>query len=165
VYRLEIFCCRAYPGIIDECEAAMRAVLPNNRVSRRPRPGIFAVGLYSKHLPCLFPQHGPGTKHTRPIVLAPWQWRSAIDQHPQWFLRGLIHSDGCRGTNTVHNRSGKQYSYPRYQFSNRSTDIRELFCEACDRVGAEWRHMNRWTISVARRDSVALLDSFIGPKR
>jgi hypothetical protein len=164
VYRLEIFCCRSYPGIIDECEAAMRAVLPRNSVSRRPRPGIFAVGLYSKHLPCLFPQHGPGMKHTRSIVLAPWQSRIAIDHYPQWFLRGLMHSDGCRGTNTVTNRTGKRYSYPRYQFSNRSADIRELFCEACDRVGTEWRQMNRWTISVARRDSVALLDTFIGPK-
>jgi len=25
--------------------------------------------------------------------------------------------------------------------------------------------MNRWTISVARRDSVARMDRFIGPKR
>jgi hypothetical protein len=35
---------------------------------------------------------------------------------------------------------------------------------ACDRIGVEWRQMNRWNISVARRASVALLDRFIGPK-
>lgn len=39
------------------------------------------------------------------------------------------------------------------------------FCEYCDEVGVEWRVMNRWTISVAKRDSVASMDRFIGPKR
>src|SRR5262249_5395128 len=53
----------------------------------------------------------------------------------------------------------------RYQFSNRSDDIRAIFCEYCDRVGVEWRRMNRWTISVARRGSGARMDRFIGPKR
>ncbi len=31
------------------------------------------VSHYSKHWPCLLPQHGPGKKHTRPIVLEAWQ--------------------------------------------------------------------------------------------
>jgi hypothetical protein len=35
------------------------------------------------------------------------------------FLRGLFHSDGWRGLNRVHVK-GRDYSYPRYQFSNRS---------------------------------------------
>jgi len=48
---------------------------------------------------------------------------------------------------------------------NRSDDIRALFCEYCDRVGVEWRRMTQWDISVARRDSVALMDRYIGPKR
>lgn len=33
----------------------------------------------------------------------------------------------------------KTYAYPRYQFSNRSDDIRGIFCEYCDQVGVEWR--------------------------
>jgi hypothetical protein len=49
-------------------------------------------------------------------------------------------------------------------FVNESADIRELFCRTCDAIGVEWRQMNRNTISVARRDSVARLDEFIGPK-
>jgi hypothetical protein len=56
------------------------------------------------------------------------------------------------------------YAYPRYQFSNRSEDIKQLFCEACDRLGVEWRRMNAYTISVARHRGVALLDEFVGPK-
>ena len=31
------------------------------------------VRVYSNHLPCLFPQHGPGKKHERAIVLESWQ--------------------------------------------------------------------------------------------
>jgi hypothetical protein len=29
--------------------------------------------VYHRHLSCLFPQHGPGKKHERPIELEPWQ--------------------------------------------------------------------------------------------
>ena len=60
---------------------------------------------------------------------------------------------------------GGRYAYSRYQFSNRSDDIRALFAEACRRVGIDARASNQWTLSVSRRDDVALLDSFIGPKR
>ena len=51
-----------------------------------------------KHWPCLFPQHGPGRKHERPIVLEDWQ-RTIVEAHPGPFLRGLFHSDGCRAKN------------------------------------------------------------------
>ena len=53
----------------------------------------------------------------------------------------------------------------RYEFKNRSDDIRRIFCEACDALGVEWRVMKPDTISVARRESVAKLDAFVGPKR
>lgn len=59
----------------------------------------------------------------------------------------------------------RTYRYPRYEFSNRSADIRALFCEYCEKVGVEWRRANRWNISVARRASVELMDRHIGPKR
>jgi hypothetical protein len=53
----------------------------------------------------------------------------------------------------------------RYQFTNASADIREIFCNACDSLGVEWRRMKARDISIARRGSVAKLDAFIGPKR
>lgn len=120
-------------------------------------------GGYSAHWPCLFPQHGPGTKHERAIALEAWQ-REILGAYPWRFLRGLIHSDGCRSMNTIRH-SKRTYTYPRYNFTNRSDDIRALFCEYCDMVGVEWRRMSRWNISVARRASVALMDRHIGPKR
>lgn len=55
--------------------------------------------------------------------------------------------------------------YPRYHFSNVSPDIRAIFGRACDALGIEWRPHNRRNLSGARRDRVALLDAFVGPKR
>ena len=96
-------------------------------------------------------------------MLAPWQ-QEIVEAEPEMFLRGLIHTDGWRGTNRVTSK-GKDYAYPRYQFSNRSDDIRKLFTDTCDRLGIEWRRWGRWHISVAKREAVARMDEFIGPKR
>jgi hypothetical protein len=165
VFRLRITLDRAYPGIVAEAAAAMAIVMPSSKVGigRRTRSNVDEPGSYSRHWPCVLPQHGRGRKHHRQIELETWQ-RETLDEYPWRFLRGLIHSDGCRFINTIHHPK-KTYAYPRYNFSNRSDDIRDLFCEYCDKVGVEWRRMNRWNISVAKRDSVALMDRYIGPKR
>jgi hypothetical protein len=91
-----------------------------------------------------------------------WQ-RKIVECHPGRLLRGLIHSDGCLSVNTIRHPK-KTYVYPRYLFSNRSDDIRRIFCDACDQLGIEWRVMNRWNISVARHESIALLGEFVGQK-
>ena len=167
VFRLRISLCDAYPGILEECVAAIRTVLPSNAVCRIPRRGCTEVVSYSKHWICLFPQHGAGRKHLRPIILEPWQERIALERFPRQLLRALIHSDGCRITNWVMGRDQngpKRYTYPRYLFSNESDDIRGIFTEACGRVGVDWTANRRNMISIARRDSVRRLDEFIGPK-
>ena len=115
------------------------------------------------HWPCLFPQHGPGLKHHRRIILETWQRRFALEMRPDLFVRGLVHSDGCRVTNRVTVR-GKRYAYPRYFFTNESDDIRELFIDACEQLGVAARHNRRNSISVARSESVAILDRVVGPK-
>ena len=164
VYRLVISCCAAYPGIVDEVQQAIETVLPDNRVGRVPRQGVVNVQTYSTHWRCLLPQAAPGKKHLRRIVLEPWQETIVLIDHPRPFLRGLIHSDGCRAINRVRGASGRQYEYPRYQFTNRSDDIRTLFERACEAVGVDWRRMNAVNVAVSRRESVALLDTFVGPK-
>jgi len=45
-----------------------------------------------------------------------------------------------------------------------SEDIRAIFCNTCDQLGIGWRQPKWKTISIARADSVAFMDSFIGPK-
>ncbi|WP_433449597.1 helix-turn-helix domain-containing protein [Streptomyces sp. CA-142005] len=170
VPNLMISCTESWPGLMDACEAAMRAVFPDNGVCRVRKTGCSNVKVYSKHLHCLFPQHGPGKKHQRPIILEPWQ-QAVVDAHPWEFIRGLIHSDGCRITNwTTRMVAGerKRYEYPRYFFSNKSDDIRKLFTDALDLVGVEWTTLARgsypFTISIARKPSVALMDTHVGPK-
>jgi hypothetical protein len=158
VYRLRISCANAYPELIRLCERAVTRVLPV-KVNRVAKQGCFEVYSYSKHWICLFPQHGPGRKHERKIELTCWQ-QDLVDLDPRPLLRGLLHSDGCRVLNWVNGTP-----YPRYHFSNVSPDIRAIFGRACDALGIEWRPHNRWSLSVARRGSVALLDGFVGPKR
>ena len=165
VWSLRIYLDAAYPAIAEECTAAMSLALPSSRTSVRQskRASMLIASSNGKHWSCLVPQHGGGPKHRRVIALEPWQV-GILDRHPWMFLRGLIHSDGCRFSNPSIHRD-RTYRYTRYSFSNRSDEIRELFCRYCDAVGVEWKRMNRWNISIARRPSVTLMDRHIGPKR
>jgi hypothetical protein len=168
--RLTVSCDAAYPGIVDEVVAAARAVNPGARVATFKARDSECISVYSHglHWLELFPQHGPGRKHTRPIDLTDWQQR-IVDGHHEQFLRGLIHSDGCRSVNRFTTRlpSGRvaEYAYPRYFFSNLSADIRALFCSSCDALGLRWTHPNHRNVSVSHRPSVRRMDEFIGPKR
>ncbi|MFF9317755.1 helix-turn-helix domain-containing protein [Streptomyces sp. NPDC014735] len=160
----------SWPGIQDEAETAMREVFPDNATSRVRRAGCHNIKVHSKHLLCLFPQHGPGKKHDREIALEPWQ-QMVVDSNPWDLIRGLIHSDGCRITNwTTRLVAGerKRYEYPRYFLANKSDDIRKLFGDTLTAVGVQWTTLARgsdpFVISVARRASVALMDAHVGPK-
>jgi hypothetical protein len=160
VYRLRIVLDQRYPAILTECMDAMRKIRsPSAQVGQVQRVGCVEINAYWKHWPCLFPQHGPGRKHLRPIVLTPWQ-REIVRLEPARLLRGLIHSDGCRVLNRVNGKA-----YPRYLFTNESAEIRGIFCQACSDCAVAWRSMNRKTVSVARVEDVARLDAVIGPKR
>jgi hypothetical protein len=162
---LRIFCCNDYPRIISEVASAMVCVA-NTRVNFRDLDGCTQVQSATNHWKCMFPQHGPGMKHTRPIVLAQWQ-RELVMANPQPLIRGLIQSDGCRATNIVTRRLSRGtriYAYPRYFFSNESQDIRGIFTDALDLLGIAWRQNRRNSISVARAEAVDALEQFVGPK-
>lgn len=158
---LAVYCDNKYPGIIAEIDAAMRSCGARS-VHHRAKIGCTAVSALWNHWPCLFPQHGPGPKHARPITLAGWQ-EPIVDEHAEAFVRGLIHSDGCRFDNRVTVR-GRAYTYPRYMFTNESAHIMDLCRRSLDRLGVEWRMSRRNTLSVAKRASVLRLDEFVGPK-
>ncbi|MFD0785478.1 transcriptional regulator [Micromonospora azadirachtae] len=158
---LRVSCGNNWPGLIEACDVAMRAVLAS-RVQRVPHQGCVSVQSYGNHWPCLLPQHGPGKKHERQILLADWQ-QPILIAHPGEFARGLFHSDGCRISNPVTVR-GKHYVYPRYLFTNESTDIMGLCQWALDLLGVAWRMNRRNSLSVARREAVAALDRHVGPK-
>ena len=166
MYLLSIACCDAWPGLITAAKDAARQVMPSSAVFSRQRIGMTEVKSTSKHWPCLFPQHGPGRKHTRKIELAEWQ-QVIVDRYPGDFARGLFHSDGYRGMNRVRRvlaDGDHWYEYPRYLFVNVSQDILQLCGQALDQLGVEWRFSKPTTISVAKKEAVALLDAFVGPK-
>jgi hypothetical protein len=141
-------------------QARHRAGTRREREGTVKKVGCVEIYGYWKHWPCLFPQHGPGRKHLRAIVLTPWQME-IVDTYPRQLIRGLIHSDGCRTINRVWNG---RYAYPRYFFTNNSDDILQIFRDTCNRVGIGNRNSKPNTISVAKRQDVATLDRFIGPK-
>ena len=169
MYRLRVFLDARYPGIVEEVADAMRAVCPRNAVGRRARASGYGadpdgpkttveLSSYSRAWPCLLPQAGPGRKHERRIALVDWQV-ALVERDPRPLLRGLIHSDGCRFTNT--GRGG--WSRPRYSFHNLSGDIRAIFCRACDVMELHWTP-SKHVVYVSRKADVARMDEFIGPK-
>lgn len=157
-----------YPAVIRECAIAMARTLPVQvGWHRRSTCRVMLLTAGCQEWPKLLPQAGPGRKHERKIELVAWQ-RQITRDYTREFLRGLIHSDGSRCINrfSVKLPSGRvgRYDYPRYFFTNYSADIRRIFCEHCELLGIRWTQSNPRNISVSHRDSVALLDSFVGPK-
>jgi hypothetical protein len=164
-FRFRLTLDKQYPGIIsDACGLLMRC-LPANRVDVVNRAeGCVDVSVYSSHLPCLLPQHGPGPKHSRHIALEPWQ-AEMLDRCPWPFIRGCIRTDGC----SFINRTGR-YEYLSYDFTNRSDDITQLFIDACERVGVRPRASRShaggvWRVRINRRACVTLMEEHVGLKR
>jgi intein/homing endonuclease len=157
--RLRLFLDTRYEGIISDARALLERCFTAHRIGRfRTGKGTATIlSVYSNHLACLFPQHGPGVKHARDITLEDWQ-TEIVEREPWMFIRGLIRSDGC----VFVNRTGP-YEYLSYDFSNRSSQIRELFMDACDRVEVEYRGYRRY-VRIYRRESVALMQKHAGVK-
>lgn len=160
-YWLRITLSSHYPQIIASCVEAVQAILPDNRVRLIDRPGdnTIDVSCHSNHWCELFPQHGKGKKHQREITLEDWQQR-ITEQYPLAFFKGLYYSDGSRFSNVV---NGKDY--PRYQFTNYSEDIVQIFCDTCDILGIHWTQKSHGRdIFISKRGDVEYLDHVIGPK-
>ncbi len=156
--RLRLFLDARYRTIVDETDALLRRCFPQNPVGRvlfheglKPRP------VYCGHLSCLFPQHGPGKKHDRAIVLESWQ-QDRVTAAPWAFLRGCIRSDGC----VFVNRAGR-YEYLSYGFANHSSDILDLVEATCLGQGMRPRRYAR-AIRLNRREDVARLLEHVGTK-
>jgi Homeodomain-like domain-containing protein len=159
VHRLRLSLDAKYPGIVDDALRLLSRCFPSNSVGMATADAgsTVVLSVYSAHLVCLFPQHGPGKKHERPIVLEPWQV-AELEGSPWSFIRGCIRSDGC----VFVNRTGP-YEYLSYDFFNLSADIRALFMHACDIVGVRYcDHAKR--VRINRRPSVARMEAQVGLK-
>jgi Homeodomain-like domain len=174
--RLRIHLDTKYPKMNREIGALLERCFPENTVGKvAPGPSgwsersdcLLVFSVYSNHLSCLFPQHGPGRKHERRIELERWQ-TELVALAPWGLIRGLIRSDGCAFINRTDVHRAKPYEYLSYDFSNKSKDIIDLFVDACDRVSVFTRvthgKTGRWSVRIDRRDSVALMVQHVGLK-
>jgi intein-encoded DNA endonuclease-like protein len=162
-YRLRIFQTAKYKNLVRLCQHNLKTILPNNKISLVDKKcNCTVISVYNNDLPLMFPQHGSGKKHERKISLKNWQ-KKIVDLYPKEFIKGLIHSDGCRYKRTV----GK-YTYTNYNFVNKSKDIIYLLCKYCEKLKIKYdlihRNNNTDMVNFSRRDSVKILDSFIGEK-
>ena len=168
-WALRLACDRQYRQIIAEIMAAMEATFPGRRATtfQTSTGACDVVAIIHPAVGKAFPQHGPGRKHLRPILLTDWQLE-LTHEHPAELIRGLIHSDGCRVVNRFKTKlpSGlvAAYSYVRYFFSNLSEDIRNIFREHCELLGIRVTQSNHRNLTVSHRDSVAILEEIVGPK-
>jgi hypothetical protein len=115
------------------------------RIGMLDHPGCVEIGSSWKHWPCVFPQAGPGMKHTRPIVLTGWQQR-IVESHPEDFLRGLFESDGNAGTSTCERRT-------RLRDGSRNTGTAATCSATSRRIsdGCSPTHVRRWVSTGLRR--------------
>lgn len=157
--RLRVSLDARYATVVSEARQLVARCFPQNRVAivRADGGATAIVSMYSSHLACLFPQHGRGPKHHRPVALESWQ-RELVDAAPWSFLRGLMHSDGCFFINRT-----APYAYLSADFCNLSAHIRALFMAACDSVGVRYIETGK-RVRIYRRESIALLAAFVGVK-
>ncbi len=166
VYKLRIALTTKYSDIINECIRSTSYIFQQNKVNSLPKtqPNCTDVYVYKKDLPDYFPQHGPGKKHTRKIELESWQ-KEITKHHPTQFIKGLIHSDGCRYIAKPKYKD-KVYKYIHYNFTNFSKDIIDIFTDVCDSLGIKYTvAKTNKRVYITDKRSVKFLDSFIGPKQ
>jgi hypothetical protein len=149
-----------YEQIVADADALLRRCFPGNRVGRvlADRGATVVLHVHHAHLACLFPQHGPGKKHHRRILLEDWQ-QSLVAAEPWALLRGLIRSDGCVFVNRT-----RRYEYLSFHFTNLSEDILDLFVATCESLGLRPRRTVRY-VRLNRREDVARLLVDVGRKK
>jgi hypothetical protein len=120
------------------------------------RTGCKEISVYKSNLVEIFPQHGPGKKHLRKLELADWQ-KEIIAKYPKEFIKGLMHSDGCR---YLVNDAVK------YELKNYSNDILDFFEWACSLINVDTRrHSKNKTATILRKKKdVDIFETFLGPK-
>ena len=167
-WKLRLACDRKYPSIINEIQQCLTNLHLSPSICNQQH--IDEVYCHGKLLPEMFPTFD-GPKHKNALTLTDWQ-RAVIDEHPQSFIRGLFHADGSR---YIHKQG--QYQYVKYNLTNRSKDLVDLFCSACDTVGIEYKVHPRpfinksgdkhvgWTVTIGKRSEVVKCEQFLGIKR
>ncbi len=104
--------------------------------------------------------HHPGVPD--PNVRGRWEHMFV---HPVERVKAVLglHERGLSGY-AISRQMGVPHSTVLLLLSNRSGDIRRVFCEHLDVLGIAWTQSMAYTIQIARRPAVEALDRFIGLK-
>jgi hypothetical protein len=165
-WKLRILQDARYPLLISQCADVVAEILGEQRVRYIDRRSYVEIHASWSHWQCLFPQHGEGPKHLRRIELSAWQ-RCLLEGHEKQLIAGLIHSDGSFHSNRVVRQlktGPKVYKYSRYQFANNSDEIMKIFTDALETLAIPWTSGGHKTVSIARRQDVAFMRSFVPNK-
>lgn len=154
-YRLRIFQDARYKNLIERYKLYLSKIFPKNKVSisKWHVENCKVIMVHNNEIPLLFPQHGSGRKHSRDIFLEDWQ-KKIVSKYPNEFISGLIDSDGCR---FVVKKTGDI----RYQFTNKSEDIKQIFKWACGLIGVECNLRKGYkNVTVQKQSSVKIMEGF-----
>lgn len=165
-YRLRITQDNKYPKLIEDCRNAITNLL-STKTWLCNKIGCKDITTSKKDLNLWFPQHGLGKKHEREIKLENWQI-IVLDKYPQEFIKGLIHSDGCRYEYEIKNK----YKFVGYNFTNKSKDIMDIFTSYLTKLSIKHRIREKnknkptsmYVCEITKTSEVIKLDLFIGPK-
>jgi hypothetical protein len=155
-YRLRYSLDKKYNKLNEYVIQQLKILFPFNKVSTYVDNNTVVVSLYNNQLVTLFPQHGTGKKHNRLIKLEEWQ--NNILDHSS-FIKGLFHSDGSYYQSGI---------YDRYNFTNMSKDIIQLYKESCTFLNISYCEVNyhngKNVITHNKRKDVLFLKETIGIK-
>jgi hypothetical protein len=165
-YKLRIAQDSKYKEVIKEIQQNLELLFPYNKIGiyKRKTNSVDICVHNNDYLLSLFPQHSIGKKYLREIKLTDWQ-KEILDKHPESFIKGLIHSDGCFYITTQYNKT-----YERYGFANKSIDILNLIRKYLEKINIKYNyHLNKTTkiyrLSIARKEEVQKLKELIGTKK
>lgn len=158
-YRLRIALNINQDLVIDECYKNLKMLLPKNKISfnKQKNSNCGVISIYSNLLPILFPHLGNGRKHDRKIELTDEQLK-IINKNV--LMKGLFHTDG-----SFYLASNK---YPRYQFTNKSKDIIDIFSDCLLNVNVRPKIRQKkdgiYNINIQNKPEVMILYYILGEK-
>src|SRR5436190_990429 len=95
---------------------------------------------------------------------AAWGRPQALASNCAGTLAGTAGRARTRSLPTRSHANDRGNLCPRYHFSNLSEDIKRLYRESLVVLGVRWTRPSSKQIAVYRKESVRILDQFIGPK-
>lgn len=158
-YRLRIALDSRQDLVIKDCIKHLSILFPDNKINfnKVKNTNLCNISIHSNLLPIIFPHLGKGKKHERDIILTEQQ---ILNINSNYLMKGLFHTDG-----SFYIAINK---YPRYQFTNMSKDIINMFNDCLLNVGITAKIIQRkngiYNILIQNKKNVKILYYILGEK-